>query len=151
MNRWTPEAVADAFRRAGKTPPQDLGEVKRVSKWRSRKKEIDGHVFDSCAEAKAYQDLKLQQATGFIADLKLQPRFLLQAGFRDTNGKWHRKIEYVADFDFQRTAGDHTGRVVVDVKGARTPMFRLKEKLFREKYPTITFEIWDTRRKRRKP
>jgi hypothetical protein len=143
---WTPEAVAEAYRRVGQTPPADLGELKTVSKYHARKKELDGHVFDSCAEARAYQNLRMQEQAGFIDGLRLQPRFLLQAGFRDDAGKWHRKIEYVADFEFSRTWGNQ--RIVVDVKGMLTPVFRLKEKLFREKYPTVTLEIWDTKRRK---
>lgn len=148
LSRWTPEAVAQAYRRAGQAPPADLGEIKPVSKYNARKKEIDGHVFDSCAEALAYQELKLQEAAGMIAHLELQPRFLLQAGFRDSAGKQWRRIEYVADFKFLRKTGYPFQWVVADVKGVKTPTFRLKEKMFRERFPNINLEIWDTKRKK---
>lgn len=113
-------------------------------KYGRRKKEVDGIIFDSTAEARAYVQLKAMRDAGEIEDLVLQPRFLLQDGFRDLTGKWHRKIEYVADFSYDRLP-DHV-RVVVDVKGVKVPVFLLKEKLFRKRYPDVLLELWGTKR-----
>ncbi len=122
-------------------------------KYNSRRTELDGIVFDSCAEALAYQELKLQQAVGHIAELKLQPRYLLQEAFRDDKGKWHRAISYRGDFSFLRIRPDHMPdeSICVDVKGVQTPVFRMKAKMFAKAYPHITLEIWDTRRKKANP
>lgn len=105
--------------------------MSRSSKYNAAKVTLDGHRFDSRREAKRYEELKALEAAGKIAQLELQPRFELQAGFR-YRGKVIRKIEYVADFkylDYERG-----GLVVEDVKGMRTDVYRLKRKLFLAKY-----------------
>lgn len=107
-------------------------------KYGAQKTTVDGIRFDSKVEANAYLTLKALLAMGQIADLKLQPRFLLQEAFRDGSGKTHRQIEYRGDFEFQR-GEEH---VVVEVKGFATEAWRIKEKLFRFKYPEIKLEIW---------
>lgn len=95
-------------------------------------------AFASKAEAHAYQTLLLLLSTGEITELELQPRFLLQGAFADSTGKSHRASYYLADFQFRRGGK----RVVVDVKGMKTPVYRLKIKLFLAQYPDITFEEW---------
>ena len=59
----------------------------------------------------------------------LQPKFLLQEG-KKLNNKVIRPIYYIADFQI--------GNMVIDVKGIKTQVFRLKEKLFIEHYPHLT-------------
>jgi hypothetical protein len=46
-------------------------------------------------------------------------------------------VTYVADFAYTDRQGR---RVVVDVKGFRTKEYRIKVKLFRERYPELVFE-----------
>lgn len=108
------------------------------SKYNASRVVIDGHRFDSKREARRYEELKALEAAGKIAQLELQPRFELQAGFR-YHGEAIRKIEYVADFrylDYERG-----GLVVEDVKGMRTDVYRLKRKLFLAKYgDAVIFE-----------
>ena len=78
----------------------------------------DGHRFASKAEARRYRELKALAAAGEIADLELQPRYPLEV-----NG---RKIgAYVGDFRYCR--GGVT--ILEDVKGVKTPVYRLKKKL----------------------
>jgi len=101
------------------------------SKFSSVKTTVDGHVFDSKKEASYYAELKLREQFGEIRDLKLQPRYVLQEGFY-YNKIHFRKIEYVADFkcfDVQKNQ-----RVVADVKGYKTDVYKLKKKLFLKKY-----------------
>ena len=138
---WSTSQVADVYRKRGVENPVQAafgGDPKR-SKYGAKKKEVDGIIFDSAREARVYIGLKLSQALGHITDLKLQPRFLLQEGFRGEDGKWVRKVEYVADFDYFDNSGM---RVICDVKGMKTPVFRLKEKLFRAKYPDLDLQLW---------
>ena len=92
-----------------------------MSKYHSRKTAVDGIVFDSAKEARRYVELKLLERAGKIRDLKLQPEFVLQPGFRK-NGKTYRQIAYKADF-------------IEDVKGLKTPVYCLKRKLYEYKYP----------------
>lgn len=68
-----------------------------MNKYRNKKIVIDNIKFDSKLEANRYVELKLLQRAGKIKNLELQPRFLIQEGFKK-NGKTFRKIEYVADF-----------------------------------------------------
>lgn len=99
------------------------------SKYNARETEIDGIKFDSKLEAEHYASLKLLERAGVIKNLKLQPRFLLQDGFT-YNGHKERKIEYVADFQYERD-----GKTIVeDAKGMRTEVYKLKRKLFLYKY-----------------
>lgn len=107
--------------------------MKYFNKYKNKKIVIDGIIFDSQAEGKRYQELKLLLKNGDIKDLELQPRFILQDKFKK-NGKTYRKIEYVADFQYI----DKNGKTIVeDVKGMETDVFKLKHKLFEYNYKDI--------------
>ena len=107
-----------------------------MSKYKNKKTQVDMYVFDSIAESKRYKELALLEKTGEIQQLTLQPRFLLQEGFKK-NGKTYRKIEYIADFMYQEK-----GKIVIeDVKGKETEVFKLKRKLFEYKYPYLELKI----------
>lgn len=86
--------------------------------------EIDGHRFSSKAEGRRYAQLVLLQKLGEISGLELQPRFPIVI-----DGKLC--ATYVADFAYF-TQGE---RVVEDVKGMITPVYRLKKKLVEALYP----------------
>src|SRR5690606_36572054 len=104
---------------------------KRKSKYGNKKVELDGHAFDSIAESKYYQQLKLREKAGDILFFRLQPRYRLHEGF-EKDGKKYRAIDYVADFEIHHKDGYIEA---IDVKGVLTDVFRLKEKLFNMKYP----------------
>ena len=107
-----------------------------MSKYHNKKVQVDMYVFDSIAESKRYKELKLLEQAGEISELELQPRFLLQEGFRK-NGKTFRKIEYIADFQYIEN-----GRLVIeDVKGKETEVFKLKRKLFEHEYPDYELKL----------
>lgn len=107
-----------------------------MSKYKNKKTQVDMYVFDSIAESKRYKELALLEKAGKITKLELQPRFLLQEGFRK-NGKTYRKIEYIADFKYIEN-----GQVIVeDVKGKETEVFKLKRKLFEKKYPDLELNL----------
>jgi hypothetical protein len=97
---------------------------------------IDGYAFDSVNESRRYSELKLMQQAGAISGLEVHPVYLLQASFK-SNGRTHKAIAYEADFSYMEK-GVH---VAEDVKGHRTEVFRLKEKLFRYRYPEIDFRV----------
>lgn len=59
----------------------------------------------------------------------MQPKYELQEKFK-INGKSIRAINYVADF----LVIDGENEIVIDAKGLVTPMFKLKEKMFKYKY-----------------
>ena len=106
-----------------------------MTKYRAKKTEIDGIKFDSKKEAKRYIALRELEKKGNIEKLILQPRFLLQEGFRK-NVKAYRKIEYVADFMYEQD-----GKLIIeDVKGIKTDVYKLKQKLFEKKYQDLTIK-----------
>ena len=105
-------------------------EKNKKSKYRAKKMELDGIMFDSKKEAQRYSELKMLEKGSVIKNLELQPRFLLQDKF-EYKGKLIRKIEYIADFKYI----DENGNTVVeDVKGLKTDVYNIKKKLFLNKY-----------------
>lgn len=107
-----------------------------MNKYHNRKTTIDGHTFDSVKEASRYQELKLMVRAGVIRHLELQPRFMLQEAFQ-CDGNSYRKIEYVGDFAYV----ENGRKVVEDVKGMETDVYKIKKKLFLYQYG----EQWDFR------
>lgn len=109
-----------------------------VRKYHNKKVEYDGYTFDSIKEKNYYIKLKLLEKAGKIKELELQKEFELQPSFK-LNNKTSRKITYRADFTCKTTEDDKMH--VVDVKGFRTDVYRLKKKLFEYKYRIEIEEI----------
>ena len=107
-----------------------------MNKYYNKKVVIDGIKFDSISESTRYKELKLLERTGVISNLELQPKFILQEGFKK-NGKTYRKIEYIADFKYKEKGQT----IVEDVKGIETNDFKLKHKLFEYRYPDLELKI----------
>ncbi|MDU7804113.1 MAG: DUF1064 domain-containing protein [Serratia marcescens] len=103
----------------------------RRNKYNAKKTVVDGIEFDSIREADRYCELKLLEKAKEIRNLELQPRFLLQDKFKDKMGTTHRKIEYVADFMY---IDKDDKKIVEDVKGMMTGVYKLKKKLFLNLY-----------------
>lgn len=97
-----------------------------MTKYRAVKTEVDGIIFDSKKEAARYKELILLEKSGVISHLELQPRYDCVV-----NGK--KICSYRADF---RYFNDQNS-VVEDVKGFKTPVYRLKKKLVEALYPGI--------------
>ena len=108
------------------------------SKYHSKKVIIDGIKFDSKREGEYYQKLKILEKKGLIKDLELQKEYLLQDKFV-INGKTRRKIVYKSDFSYVSTEDDKLH--VIDVKGFRTDLYKLKKKLFEYKYGVEIEEV----------
>lgn len=91
-----------------------------MSKYHAKKTVVDGIIFQSRKEAKRYQELKLMQRAGLISDLRRQVKYELipkQQG--------ERAVSYIADFVYT----ENGKTVVEDVKGVRTPVYKIKKKL----------------------
>jgi hypothetical protein len=93
-----------------------------TNKYNARKTRVGEYVFDSLAEARYYQQLLLRQAAGEISGLRVHVGFQLAGENGDTVGI------YVADFVFSDQAGKMH---IIDVKGVRTALYRLKRNLMR--------------------
>ena len=97
-----------------------------MTKYHAKKVKTEDGTFDSQAEYRRWCELKLMERAGEIYDLSRQPRFALDVGDE-------RVCIYVADFEYYGGSGPgHDGhglRVVEDVKGVKTPIYKLKKKL----------------------
>ena len=102
-------------------------------KYNNKKIEINGHVFDSKAEARRYQELALLEKAGVISGLRLQPEYELIPAFKKMHRSF-RKTVYIADFEYV----ENGRKIVEDVKGFKTEVYKLKKKLFEYKYKDMT-------------
>lgn len=110
----------------------------KQSKYKNKKVSCDGFEFDSQKERNYYLKLKTMEDLGLIKDLELQKEYILQDKFV-LNGKTRRKITYKADFSYVSTEDDKLH--VVDVKGFKTDVYKLKKKMFEYKYQTELEEV----------
>ncbi len=108
------------------------------SKYKNKKTTCDGIEFDSKKERNHYLKLKAMKEVGLIKNLELQKEYILQEKFV-LNGKTRRKITYKADFSYITTEDDKLH--VVDVKGFKTEVYKLKKKLFEYKYKIELEEV----------
>lgn len=132
--RWTKEQYQEYLAKKKGIP---LDKPNRRSKYGNQKTVVDGIEFDSKKEAEYYCQLKLLKKAGEIKDIGLQPRFELQPAF-EKNGVKYRPITYIADFVI--TNNDGTTEIV-DVKGAETQVFKIKQKLFEYMYPDLSLKV----------
>jgi hypothetical protein len=123
--------------RAGAAPPPGSSRELREKVKGTIRKTVDGIEFRSTLEANVYQLLRLWQLAGWISDLRIQPMFVLQQPMR-REGKAVRAITYKADFSFLRDGK----RVVIDAKGYRMEVYRIKRKMLLAAHPEIVFEEW---------
>ena len=145
-----PERFAKKILKQIATEPvnkEKLQEPKKA-KYNNKKVYFDGIYFDSIVESRRYRDLKLLERAGEIRNLKVQPKYELQEKFKSKEKK-HYAITYTPDFEYEEKRILGWIKVAEDVKGwdkkkekfITTDTFKLKEKLFRYKYPEIDFRI----------
>lgn len=98
-----------------------------MNKYNAKKTEVDGIVFHSKKEAKKYAELKLcmhARGNDKVVNLELQPKFPCVV-------KGKKICTYIADFRIEYA----NGKIVYeDVKGVRTPVYKLKKKLVEALY-----------------
>jgi hypothetical protein len=119
----------------------------RRSKYGAKPTTVDGIRFASQKEAARYRELCLLEKSGEIWDLELQPRFPLHApsttgtihgALKAAAGNFDGRIgEYRADFQYF----DKRGKVIEDVKGMRTPLYRWKKKHVEKQYGIRVVEV----------
>lgn len=101
------------------------GVCNMAHKYGAKKVTVDGITFDSKAESIYYQLHKDD------SNMKMQEKFVLMDKFR-LNGKAYREIAYKPDFTFYDEEGNLVK--VIDVKGMILPEFKIKAKLFANRY-----------------
>lgn len=103
----------------------------KVSKYRNKKTEVDGIVFDSAKEATRYKELLLLLKAGEIGRLELQVPFELNEGGTHS-------YKYVADFVYLDA---RTGqKIVEDTKGHRTQEYLKKRRLMKDVWNIVIIE-----------
>lgn len=100
------------------------------SKFKNRKTELDGILFDSKKEALRYADLKLLQNVGKITGLERQKVFELIPAQKQNGKTIERACTYKADFVYW----ENERLVVEDVKGIKTDVYKIKRKLMLFRY-----------------
>ena len=115
------------------------------TKYNATKTEIDGHKFDSKAEAEYYVHLLELVRNGQIRDLQLQPKFGFIIHGEPLKSHKNRAITYSADFKWWENVGSgsatHWKTVVADVKGMETDVWRIKWALVKALHPGTEFRI----------
>lgn len=101
-------------------------------KYHAKPTTINEIRFASKAEGEYYQYLLMLQKAGEVESFTLQPKYELQPAYVDIDGRKVRPIHYVADFLVRYPDGSEK---VIDVKGVKTPEFRLKQKMFGRVFP----------------
>jgi len=111
-----------------------IGNVSAIVRSKYRNKKTKG--FDSAKEWRRNQELEALQRAGEISELNRQVPFVLmpsytlpdettRQGFRTV-----REIRYIADFTYRLKDGT---RIIEDVKGMQTDVFKIKRKLLERK------------------
>jgi hypothetical protein len=97
-------------------------------KYGNKRTKVNGITFASKKEANRYLFLLSKQNSGEISELELQPEYKLwvtsEDGFETMVGR------YRGDFRYLRGGK----RIVEDVKGYKTPIYRLKKKMVEARY-----------------
>lgn len=109
-------------------------------KYHSKKITANGQVFDSKKEYLRFKELELLERAGKIQRLQRQVKYMLipsqfgmvydpQTG-RQKRVCLERECNYIADFTYQ----ENGELVVEDVKGFKTPEYKIKRKLMLHNY-----------------
>ena len=111
-----------------------IGNVSAIVRSKYHNRKVKG--FDSAKEWHRNQELETLQRAGEISELNRQVPFVLmpsytiadettKQGFRTV-----REIRYIADFTYRLKNGK---RIIEDVKGMQTDVFKIKRKLLERK------------------
>ena len=121
MTTWNelPAHLVSKIRSDSVTAPANLPGTESKLKYGNRVTEVDGIRFDSEKEADYYWQLHWLMREGTVKEVELQPKFVLQPGYKVTEADGH--IYYV------------------DTKGMKTPVYLLKKKMLLYRYPDIDF------------
>jgi len=108
--------------------PVSKNKKKKAHKYNAKKTERSGMWFDSMAEAKLYDWLKLRESNKEITDLKCQVEVRLTQA----------QILYKPDFSFV----ENGILIYAEMKGFQTPVWRIKRRLWLSGYGPGKLEVW---------
>lgn len=111
------------------------------SKYHAKPTIVDGIRFASKAEARRYQELKMLEKAGRIRNLKLQPKLPLVFYPAGASRRVVNVGSYIADFWYLAVDGGVERPVLEDVKGVKTPVYRLKKKMVEAIYGITITEV----------
>lgn len=129
--RMSKKNVRAMLRAAGAQVQAENRKAER-SKYGAVKTKVGGIEFASKKEANHYRDLKVRLRIGEIENLELQPEYLFMVDDRII-------FRYRADFRYWDFVTHEL--TVVDVKGFKTPVYRLKKKLIEAQYGITITEV----------
>lgn len=109
------------------------------NKYGAKKVQLDGYTFDSQLEAQRWQQLQILLTAGAIRELSEPHKEYTIVDKTLVRGKWERAVKHEVDFDYVETTTHQ--HVVEDVKGYATAVWKLKRRLFVERYPHIEYRI----------
>jgi hypothetical protein len=127
--RWSEDDLKDYFQKRGVNPEPK----KKKSKYNNSRVRVDGLLFDSQKEADTYQNLKVLHKAGLIKGFCRQAEFVLQEGFANV-----KPIIYRCDWIVFLNDGSYEIR---DDKGIKTEVFKLKHKMFMERFPRLQLKV----------
>lgn len=110
-----------------------IGNVSAIVKNKYGNKKTKG--FDSAKEWRRNQELEIMQRAGEISELNRQVPFTLMPSYTITDEttkqgfRTVREIRYIADFTYIKNGK----RIIEDVKGMQTEVFKIKRKLLERK------------------
>jgi len=102
----------------------------KPSKFKNIKVRTKAGKFDSKRELKEYERLLALKKIGVVKSIERQVRFLLLDTARSQTTTYRKRF-YIADFV---VVYDDGRKEIIDVKGFRTEMYRIKKHLFFIKY-----------------
>src|SRR6185503_16300602 len=107
-----------------------------ASKYHAKRTQVDGIWFASKKEAQRYADLKRFLKAGMISGLIIQPvyRLFVRPFVSRVEGELIEVGKYVADFQYDELHAGRWVKIVEDVKGVKTPLYRLKKKFVEAEY-----------------
>jgi len=107
----------------------------------------DGITFDSNPEGEYYLKLKNDDS---VTDLQVHPKFTLQQGFRNNQGKAIRSITFKPDFQYIKDGQEY----IEDVKPCKelidsdfTLRFKLLQYIYKDSNTIFRLICWDKKAK----
>lgn len=109
-----------------------------MTKFNAKPQVIDGIRFASQKEGRRYSELRILERAGKINNLEVQPEFKFSVDGRPVRFPSGRQAKYVADFAYFDPALNR--RVILDVKGFKTDVYKLKKAFVEAMYPGTIIE-----------